>query len=114
MQIREHEHSNYVSLAPAGDLDANSSVYLDEKLSELIGAGKTNIHIDGSGIPYISSAGLGVFISHIDELKAHQGMFVLSNLSDSVADVFTILGLDRLDNLRLVGSASEVDSYFEQ
>lgn len=113
MEIKEAQHDRYVSLAPVGDLDANSSVFLDEKLRSLLEAGQYNIHVNAAEIPYISSAGLGVFISHLDELVLHSGKFVVSNLSDTVADVFKILGLNQLDNLILVPSEREVESHFE-
>lgn len=96
MIIKEERHEEYVSLTPVGDLDANSSVELDEKILEMLKDGDNRIHIDGSEIDYISSAGLGVFVSHLEEIKQTGGNMILSNLRDSVKDVFVLLGLDQL------------------
>lgn len=96
MTIKEERHEEYVSLTPVGDLDANSSVELDEKILAMLKEGDSRIHIDGSGIDYISSAGLGVFVSHLEEIKQVGGNMVLSNLKDSVHDVFVLLGLNQL------------------
>ena len=51
---------------------------------------------------YISSAGLGVFVSYLEDLKNRDGKFVLSHMKESVRDVFTILGLDKLPDGQLV------------
>lgn len=107
-----HEDCNYASLIPTGELDANSSVFLDEKVRELIDKGIFNIHVQMDRIEYISSAGLGVFISYVEELSAHQGKFVLTKLPKNVKEVFTILGLHQLDNLVLVDDDGDPCSYF--
>lgn len=96
MIIKEERHEKYVSLTPVGDLDANSSVELDEKILDMLKKGDNRIHIDGSEIEYISSAGLGVFVSHLEEIKQVGGNMILSNLKDSVKDVFVLLGLNQL------------------
>lgn len=114
MEIKEYEQEGFVTLVPVGDLDANSSVHLDGKLRQLIDAERVSIHIDCSQIPYISSPGLGVFISYLDELNNMGGKFVLSSVAANVADVFTLLGLDQLDNLILLREESEIGPYFEQ
>ena len=114
MKITVSEKINYVSLTPEGELDANSSVYLDDKLAELIEAGKVNLHIDGSLVTYISSPGLGVFISYVEELANASGKFVFSSLSENVRDVFSILGLDKLDHLIIVNDDTDVEAHFSQ
>ena len=112
MEIREQEHSTYITLSPVGDLDANSSVFLDEKIQGLLDNQQYKIHVDAGDIPYISSAGLGVFISHVDELTRQGGKFVVSNLAPNVAEVFKILGLDQLENLVLLDEGKSVETYF--
>ena len=114
MEINEYKHAGYITLMPKGDLDANSSVYLDEKLRSLIDRHQVFIHIDCRKVPYISSPGLGVFISYLDELGSQGGRFVLSHLADNVADVFTLLGLEQLENLVQLREETERGSYFEQ
>ena len=105
---------DYVTLIPEGELDANSSVFLDEKVRELIREKKVNIHVKMDRIGYISSAGLGVFISYVEELSSHEGKFVLTHLPENVSEVFTILGLHQLDNLILVKDDSDPCSFFKK
>lgn len=96
MEIQEFRHDDYVTLCPVGDLDAQSSINMDEKMQQLIQEKVTNIHIDGSQLAYISSAGLGVFISFLDEISSQGGKMIFSNLSAEVKDVFELLGLSSL------------------
>lgn len=110
MEIKELAHDKYISLIPVGDLDANSSIHLDEKIRDLIDNQKVNIHVDCSQIPFMSSAGLGVFISYLDELKAEGGQLVVSHLAENVKDVFDLLGLNQL--VPIAQDADEVNTYF--
>ncbi len=54
------------------------------------------IMVDLSGLKYISSAGLGVFVSHLEEIKTRKIQLVLFGLSESVYQVFSLLGLPEL------------------
>lgn len=115
MEIRQIQQEHYVTLSPVGDLDAHSSVHLDEKIQKLVEAGKVMIHVDFSEVTYISSAGLGVFISYLDEIASQGGQLVLSQLSDNIYDVFSILGLNKLDHLIILSpEEKEVATYFAQ
>ena len=111
MNITVITHDHYTTIEPEGELDANSSVHLDEKIRSLIDHSIYNLHVNMEKIAYISSAGLGVFISYIDEIEQHQGKIILTHLADNVHEVFTILGLDKIENLIL--HQEEVDLSLE-
>jgi len=96
MQIQEQNNARYITLTPDGDLDANSSMQMDEKIQNGIDRDIYRFHIDCTGLRYISSAGLGVFISFMDVLTANSGQFVFSNMADNVYKVFQLLGLEQL------------------
>lgn len=110
MEIVEQRNKNYITLSPVGELDAHSSMEMDEKIHDLLAAGQVNFLIDCQGLKYISSAGLGVFISYLDEIKAKGGKIVFANLSSSVNDVFTLLGLNQI--VKIITSGEENDSLF--
>ena len=112
MEIKEENKQGYVTLTPVGEIDANSSVDLDEKMEELIGDGRLQIHVNMEETNYISSAGLGVFVSRLDELNVLKGKLVLSSLQENVKDVFELLGLTQL--ITIVEDDSEVATYFKQ
>ena len=106
MEIKESRHEGYVTLQPSGELDANSSILMDEKIQEFIDQEMYRLHIDCSQLQYISSAGLGVFISFLDEINERGGKFVFSNMSDNVRKVFDLLGLEAL--VTIVPTESQV------
>ena len=83
-----------------GDIDASSSIHLDEALNELANDDSVKfILVDGTQLNYISSAGLGVFMSYIDDFKNQNIKMVIYGLSEKVLNVFQILGLDQLMTL---------------
>lgn len=79
-----------------GEIDAGSSIYLDNSLKEAMDSGEKKIVVDLSGLDYISSAGLGVFISHLDEFKIQEIQLALFGVNETVSQVFEILGLEKL------------------
>ena len=92
------EDGNYV-IAIDGDIDASSSIRLDEAIGQAVNDGQKHILIDCVNLNYISSAGLGVFMSYIEEIKAKNIRMVLFGLSERVENVFKVLGLDQLLNI---------------
>lgn len=110
MEIKEVQNTAYTTLAPVGDLDANSSIEMDERIRQAIDGGQVNLHVDCSELQYISSAGLGVFISFMDELDSRGGGFVFSEMSDSVFKVFELLGLHQV--MKIVEKREAVDQTF--
>jgi anti-sigma B factor antagonist len=79
-----------------GEIDASSSIELDLAIAKSVGEGYTRILIDCSSLEYISSAGLGVFMSYIEEFKDRGIRMVLFGMNDKVANTFEILGLNEL------------------
>lgn len=96
MQIVETHTGKFITLTPAGDLDANSSMQMDEHIQNGIDRDIYSYHIDCTALRYISSAGLGVFISFMDVLNANGGRFVFSGMAENVYKVFQLLGLEQL------------------
>ncbi len=95
IEISNTEEDNVQILKVIGDVDASSSIHLDSALAEAIEKNK-NIIVDLGQLNYISSAGLGVFMSYLKELDANSLKLVLSGLNEKVFHVFEILGLDQL------------------
>lgn len=78
-----------------GEVDASSSIHLDESINQATHSHR-KILINCTELEYISSAGLGVFMSYINELEDKKIKMVIFGLSDKVKHVFQILGLDQL------------------
>ncbi len=78
-----------------GEVDASSSIHLDQSINEAIKKYK-KILVNCQELEYISSAGLGVFMSYINDIEEQDINMVLYGLSEKVKHVFQILGLDQL------------------
>lgn len=83
-------------IALVGEIDASSSIELDLAIAKSVGEGFTRILVDCSALEYISSAGLGVFMSYIEEFKDKNIKMVLFGMNDKVGNTFDILGLNEL------------------
>lgn len=96
---------DYVTLHLSGELDANSSIDIDEQIAALLSEGKVRLHISAKDLTYISSAGLGVFVSHLDEIHHKKGKMVFSQMRENVKNVFGLLGLDKI--IKIVNTEAE-------
>jgi anti-sigma B factor antagonist len=89
-----------VILKLIGEVDASNSVELDEAIQTLVQEDTKSILVDGTGLEYISSAGLGVFMSYLEEFEEEHIRLVIFGLSEKVHQVFHILGLDQLIDIK--------------
>ena len=96
IDIKKEQQNNYLLISVEGDADASSAINLDKVIREAFDENHRNILIDCTNLNYISSAGLGVFMSYIEEISSNSMNFMLFGLSDKVLKVFAILGLDQL------------------
>jgi len=93
MEIIQVFEDDILDIRINGQLDANSSLQVDNVIKEAVKQRMTRITINCQGLTYISSAGLGVFISHLDDLTVTGGKFVFYEMDESVFNIFKILGL---------------------
>ncbi len=76
-----------------GEVDASNALALDNEIESVLSEGAKNILVDCSEMTYIASAGLGVFMSKIQDFKKNEIYFSLCSLSTNVKNAFDILGL---------------------
>jgi len=79
-----------------GYLDAHSAPQLEDEINELIKNNQNNIIFEFSNLEYISSAGLGVFMTFIEQIRDLGGDLKLSNMTEKVQTVFDLLGFNIL------------------
>ncbi len=96
IDINSEIEGSYFIIRISGDVDASSSIHLDNAIADAINKQPKYILIDCSDLNYISSAGLGVFMSYLQEFEAKDIELVVFGLSKKVFNVFEILGLDQL------------------
>ena len=79
-----------------GELDAHTASRLETALQKLISLEKYKIIVNCSNLDYISSAGLGVFMAYIEDVRSYGGDIKLTNMSSKVYNVFDLLGFPAL------------------
>jgi anti-sigma B factor antagonist len=79
-----------------GEMDASTSILVDLEINQFYRLDLNNLWIDCQKLHYISSAGVGVFISHLQKLQDHHKNFILVGLKPKIRSVFSVLGLDTL------------------
>lgn len=107
---RERESVNVLDLH--GYLDAHTAPKLEEAFQELLKSQRFNIVVNCKELSYISSAGLGVFMAYIEDVRNHQGDIKLSNMSPKVYNVFDLLGFPLLYEI-VKDESDAVKRFFE-
>ncbi|AKP51628.1 STAS domain-containing protein [Cyclobacterium amurskyense] len=96
LSINKEEEKGHLIIRLEGEVDASNSVELDEVIQEVLNDGIKDILVDAYKLQYISSAGLGVFMSYLEDFKENNVLFIIYGLNERVMNVFHILGLDQL------------------
>lgn len=109
-QIREEQVSGVRVLRLKGFLDAHTAPAFEGALHARIAAGINRIVVDGAELTYISSAGLGVFMSFIEEVRESGGDIRIGGLIAKVRQVFDILGFNEI--FRIFDTAAEAVESF--
>jgi anti-sigma B factor antagonist len=78
-------------LQVSGYLDTTTAGELENALYGLLKRGQYKIVIDLAGITYISSAGWGIFIGEIKEIRSNGGDLKLAGMIGDVHEVFQLL-----------------------
>ena len=95
-EVVREDRNNISVLRLKGFLDAHTAPQFEQAIQELLGEDKIQIIVSMADLNYISSAGLGVFMGFIEEIREKKGDIKLSNMSDKVFKVFDLLGFPAL------------------
>lgn len=75
-----------------GDLDAHTAPDFEAAIRKCIDGEQHKIIVHGTRLEYISSAGLGVFMAFIEEVRDRGGDIKITELQPRVYNVFDLLG----------------------
>ncbi len=82
-----------------GFLDAHTAPEFESAIQSEIDAGRTRIIVDCEKLTYISSAGLGVFMGFMEEVREQEGDIKICGLTPKVRQVFEMLGFESVYDL---------------
>ena len=77
-------------------MDAHTFDEFESTLIDLFDEGEYKIIVDMSEVPYISSAGAGVFIWAHSQATSNDGDIIIMKPSANVSEVLELLGLDQV------------------
>lgn len=95
-EVTKTLNDDVVVLYIKGYLDAHTAPMLENELQSLTDQGKFRIVVNFKDLIYISSAGLGVFMGFIEDIRNNQGDIKLSNMNPKIYRVFDLLGFPML------------------
>lgn len=79
-----------------GVIDTTTSTELEKVMNSLVDQKRHRIIVDLAGVEYISSAGWGIFISNIREIRSSKGDIKLVRMIPEVYEVFELLEFDTI------------------
>jgi anti-sigma B factor antagonist len=79
-----------------GVIDTMTASELEKVANSLLSQKRYNIIIDLGGVDYISSAGWGIFISNIREIRINNGDIKLARMIPNVYEIFELLEFDSI------------------
>jgi len=88
-----------------GVIDTGTASELEEVFDSLLKRGRYRIVVDLAGVDYVSSAGWGIFISNIRDVRSNGGDIKLANMIPNVYEIYDLLEFDNV--LKAFGSVDE-------
>jgi anti-sigma B factor antagonist len=81
---------------PKGFINAHTVRLFEAEISRALAERRFKLVLNCKGLAYIASAGLGAIMGAIEEVRENGGDIRLSELSESVRNIFEILGFNHL------------------
>jgi len=97
--IQRSTQDDLVVLSLDGYLDAHTAPDFENAVQQEFDAGHKRLIVNCERLSYISSAGLGVFMSFIEEIRAAGGDIKICGATPKVLQVFEILGFPAIFDL---------------
>ena len=108
--VQAKDGSDVSILRISGYLDTTTAGELESALYGLLSKGICKVVVDLSGVTYISSAGWGIFIGEIKEIRNRGGDLKLAGMVGDVFEVFQLLEFQTI--LEAYPSAEEAADAF--
>jgi len=90
--VDRNDKAELSTLHVSGFLDAHTAPHLEEAIQKLVDEGRFKIVVNFETLNYISSAGLGVFMGFIEEIRKFGGDIKMCGMSPKIYRVFDLLG----------------------
>jgi len=95
-QIRSKIVNGVAILYLKGHLDAHQVARFEKEIVRLIRDNNFKIVINGQDLNYITSAGMGIIMGYIDEVREKGGDIKLCSLAERVYETFDLVGFTEI------------------
>jgi len=96
LEVETRELDDVVLLYPRGFINAHTVRTFEGEIQKAVDKRRFKIVVNCSRLAYIASAGLGAIMGAIEEVRGNGGDIRLSELNETVANIFEILGFNHL------------------
>ncbi|RPI02511.1 MAG: anti-sigma factor antagonist [Calditrichaeota bacterium] len=94
--VHRSDFEQFSTLQLHGFLDAHTAPELEKHFETLISEGRYKIIVNFENLNYISSAGLGVFMGKIENVRNNNGDIKMCKMTPKIFRVFDLLGFPAL------------------
>ena len=112
LTVETRDLEDVTLLYPKGYINAHTVRVFEGELQKSMEQRRFKIVMNCAGLSYIASAGLGAIMGAIEEIRSNGGDLRLTNLNETVLNIFEILGFNHL--YRIFPSELEAISSFRQ
>jgi len=95
-KVRTEIFSDIAVLYPKGHLDAHSVEKFELEILGLVKKNIIRIIINCEELDYISSAGMGIIMGNLDEIKEKGGDIKLCSVNERVYEIFDLVGFTEI------------------
>ena len=96
ISLKEGSTKDISEIRVDGVIDTMTASELEEVIGSLLKRDRFKLVVDLAGVEYISSAGWGIFISHIKEIHENDGDLKLVNMIPNVYEIYELLEFDNV------------------
>jgi anti-sigma B factor antagonist len=94
--IRSKVIENVAVIYPKGHLDAHYVERFEKEILKLMENNHVNIAVNCRDLNYISSAGMGIIMGYLDEIREKGGDIKLCSVSERVYEIFDLVGFTEI------------------
>jgi anti-anti-sigma factor len=96
MNVQVSITNDYTIVSVDGRIDTTNANEFEKQMIEVIEGGCTRLIVNCSGLNYISSSGLRVFLIAQKKMTSIKGLLRLTNLQPSIKEIFDISGFSSI------------------
>lgn len=96
MNVTVNVLNEFTIVSIEGRIDTTNANEFEKAIMDVIDGGCGNMILNCTGLNYISSSGLRIFLIVLKKMTAVKGLFRLSNMQPGIKEIFDISGFSSI------------------